>query len=85
MTTLTLRRIKDHFVITGPDIEPMRFKSRPEARGWCRLIILAHRSERSVGARRRGWWRGRRGGRGGRGEEAGGSVVIKPAPFPAAR
>ncbi len=36
MTTLTLRRIKDHFVITGPDIEPMRFKSRPEARGWCK-------------------------------------------------
>ena len=22
MTTLTLRRIKDHFVVTGPDIEP---------------------------------------------------------------
>ena len=31
MPTLTLRRINDHFVITGPDIEPMRFKSRPEA------------------------------------------------------
>ena len=29
--TLTLRRIKDHFVVTGPDIEPTRFKSRPEA------------------------------------------------------
>ena len=36
MTTLTLRRIKDHFVITGPDIEPMRFKSRREAKDWCR-------------------------------------------------
>ena len=24
MTTLTLRRIKDHFVVTGPDIEPTR-------------------------------------------------------------
>jgi hypothetical protein len=35
MTTLTLRRIKDHFVVTGPDIEPMKFKSRPEARDWC--------------------------------------------------
>ena len=34
MTTLTLRRIKDHFVVTGPDIEPTRFKSRPEARDW---------------------------------------------------
>jgi hypothetical protein len=30
MTTLTVRRIKDHFVVTGPDIEPMQFKSRPE-------------------------------------------------------
>ena len=36
MTTLTLRRIKDHFVVTGPDIEPTRFKSRPEARDWCK-------------------------------------------------
>ena len=36
MTTLTFRRIKDHFVVTGPDIEPTRFKSRPEARDWCK-------------------------------------------------
>jgi hypothetical protein len=36
MTTLTLRRIKDHFVITGPDIEPMKFKSRREAKDGCR-------------------------------------------------
>ena len=36
MTTLTLRFIKDHFVVTGPDIEPMRFKSRVEAKDWCR-------------------------------------------------
>lgn len=36
MTTLTLRRIKDHFVVSGPDIEPLYFKSRPEARGWCK-------------------------------------------------
>ena len=35
MTTLTLRRIKDHFVITGPDIEPMKFTSRREAKDWC--------------------------------------------------
>ena len=34
MTTLTLRRIKDHFVVTGPDIEPTQFNSRPEARDW---------------------------------------------------
>ena len=36
MTTLILRRIRDHFVITGPDIEPMKFKSRLEAKDWCR-------------------------------------------------
>ena len=30
MTTLTMR------VVTGPDIPPMRFKSRPEARDWCK-------------------------------------------------
>jgi hypothetical protein len=36
MPTLTLRRIKNHFVVTGPDIEPTRFKSRPEARDWCK-------------------------------------------------
>ena len=40
MTTLTLRLIKDHFVVTGPDIEPMRFKSRvpilaPPPRAFC--------------------------------------------------
>ena len=29
MTTLILRRIKDHLVLTGPDIEPMQFKTRP--------------------------------------------------------
>jgi hypothetical protein len=27
MTTLTLRYIKGHFVVTGPDIEPTRFKT----------------------------------------------------------
>ena len=30
VTTLTLRRIKGHFIVTGPDIPPMQFKSRPE-------------------------------------------------------
>ena len=42
MTTLTVRRIKDHFVVTGPDIEPMQFKSRPEARDWCRSHYPGH-------------------------------------------
>jgi len=36
MTNVTLRRIKTHFVVTGADIVPMRFESRPEARDWCR-------------------------------------------------
>ena len=35
MTTLTLRRVKDNFVVTGPD-EPIRFNSRAEARDWCK-------------------------------------------------
>jgi hypothetical protein len=36
MTTLTMRMIKGDFVVTGPDVEPMRFKSRAEARDWCK-------------------------------------------------
>jgi hypothetical protein len=36
MTTLTLRYIKGDFVVTGPDIEPLRFKTRREAKEWCR-------------------------------------------------
>ena len=35
MTTLTMRRIKGDFIVTGPDIEPMKFKSRREAKDWC--------------------------------------------------
>ena len=35
MTTLTIRMIKGNFVVTGPDVEPMKFKSRREARDWC--------------------------------------------------
>ena len=30
-----MRMIKGDFVVTGPDIDPMRFKSRREARNWC--------------------------------------------------
>ena len=30
VTTLTLRRIKSFFLVAGPDIPPMQFKSRPE-------------------------------------------------------
>jgi hypothetical protein len=35
MTTLTMRVVRGDFVVTGPDVEPMKFKSRPEARDWC--------------------------------------------------
>ena len=36
MTNLTMRYIKDHFVVTGPGIAPMKFKSLLEAKDWCR-------------------------------------------------
>jgi hypothetical protein len=35
MTTLTMRYIKGHFEVTGPDIVPVKFKSRREAKDWC--------------------------------------------------
>ena len=35
MTTLTMRYIKGDFVVTGPDIQPTRFKTRREAKDWC--------------------------------------------------
>ena len=35
MSTLTLRCIKGDFVVTGPDIEPAKFKTRREAKDWC--------------------------------------------------
>ena len=36
MTTLAMRMIKGDFVVTGPNVEPMKFKSRREARGLVR-------------------------------------------------
>jgi hypothetical protein len=35
MTTLTMRYIKGHFEVTGPDIEPAKFSSRRQAKEWC--------------------------------------------------
>jgi hypothetical protein len=35
MPNLTLRYIKGEFVISGPDIEPVCFRSRREAKDWC--------------------------------------------------
>ena len=35
MTTLTMRYIKGDFVVTGPDIERVKFVMRREAKNWC--------------------------------------------------
>ena len=35
MTTLSMRYLRGDFVVTGPDIEPVRFKTRREAWVWC--------------------------------------------------
>ena len=48
MTTLTLRYIKGDFVVTGPDIEPVRFKTRREAKDWCGAHYPTRPSKRSV-------------------------------------
>jgi hypothetical protein len=35
MTTLAMRYINGQVVVTGPDIEPVKFKSRREGKDWC--------------------------------------------------
>jgi hypothetical protein len=35
MTTLTMRYAKGNFIVSGPAIEPLKFKTRREAKGWC--------------------------------------------------
>jgi hypothetical protein len=35
MTVLTMGYLQGHFVVSGPDIEPIKFKTRREARAWC--------------------------------------------------
>jgi hypothetical protein len=35
MTTLTLRFQRGLFTVTGPDINPAKFKTRREAKDWC--------------------------------------------------
>jgi hypothetical protein len=34
--TTFMRLVKGHFIVSGPDVELMKFKSRAEARDWCR-------------------------------------------------
>jgi hypothetical protein len=54
MTILTLRRIReDRFEVTGPDIEPMTFKTRVEARDWC-LTQYPGSPIREIGGRKKG-------------------------------
>ena len=54
MTILTLRRIReDRFEVTGPDIEPVTFKTRVEARDWC-LTHYQGSPIREVGGRKKG-------------------------------
>src|SRR4051812_27348367 len=36
MTTFTMRYVTGHFVVTGPDVPPMKFKSRAKARDRCK-------------------------------------------------
>ena len=35
MAVLTLRRVRYHYVVTGPEIEPRTFETRAQARDWC--------------------------------------------------
>jgi hypothetical protein len=35
MTVLKMSYTRGEFVVTGPDIEPVKFKTRSEARDWC--------------------------------------------------
>ena len=35
MTVLTMRYQQGHFVVSGSDMEPIKFKTRREARNWC--------------------------------------------------
>ena len=54
MTILTLRRIReDRFEVTGPDIEPVTFKTRVEARDWC-LTHYRGSPIREIGGRKKG-------------------------------
>lgn len=48
MTTLTMRMIKGDFVVTGPDVGPMRFQPRPRLGTGARRTIPARPSLRLV-------------------------------------
>ena len=82
MTTLTMRMIKGDFVVTGPDIEPMKYKSRREARDCCAKqhpgspieeIGPAASGQRAGGQNRRGATPGEANGARSAGSRAGGA------------
>ena len=62
MTTFTMRYIKGHFVLTGPDVPPMQFKRVPKPGNGARRIILARLSTRSGWVRETEKYKGRRRG-----------------------
>jgi hypothetical protein len=47
MTTLTMRLVKGDFIVTGPDVEPMKFRAGARPRTGVRRTIPARRSPRS--------------------------------------
>jgi hypothetical protein len=53
MTKLTLRHFKGYFVVTGPDTEPAKFKTRRQAIEWCAAHYpdLPVREDRLTGKR----------------------------------
>ena len=46
MTTLTMRLVKGHFIVSGPDVEPMKSRAGARRETGARRIILARRSRR---------------------------------------
>jgi hypothetical protein len=50
MTTLTMQVVRGDFVVTGPDIEPRKFRTRREAKDWC----MAHHPGSPISEIRKG-------------------------------
>jgi hypothetical protein len=46
MRKLSLRHFADHFLVTGPDTEPAKFKTRQQALDWAPCTIRIYRSEK---------------------------------------
>jgi hypothetical protein len=50
-----MRRVRDQFVVTGPDIEPMTLKTRAQARYWCYVHFRGSSiREVGIGSRKKG-------------------------------